>query len=323
MDPEVRAIRAVFGEVEVLTSPPPRPGPDPTLDRPGTRRALPGTGPVRLADPAAPQAPTRPMPSPTSAVDAMVLQATTVALLEDLGPVGHLVRLVDGAHAGAEVVIPSSHLARVQVRDERAAPLHRRRATPEAKRRAEELLRSTLRESQRHQRATAGTFWVHNRHGWFRLGALYDVRVRSARRPWVERSVCVVSEGYEARPVADLWAELVVVLGADPTRVTAAANWMGEDRPRAPCEDRAGLTRWLACQRDEFHLRRAAGDELHAAYLAYDVAQRLRLAGRRRWALHYARRAAEVIDAWAARWPDEHAGLLDAHRDLLALPDEL
>ena len=293
----VDAVRTTFGDVEVLAAPPARArggGGTPTTGR-------------------------RPAVGAASAV----LGATAVDLLEDLGPAGCLVRLADGTHAGAEVVVPAEHLERVAVRDERPPPSHRRRPDPAAESRAEGLLASVLRPSQRHQRAVAGTFWLHNRHGWFRLGALYDLRVRSVRRPWVERSICVVSEGYEHRPVADLWAELVVVLAADPTRVTAVANWNGEDRPRAPATDRAGLTRWLADVRVEFQRRRHEGDELHAAYLAYDVARRLELSDRPRWARPYAVRAAELVDAWAARWPDERDGLLDAHEPLLALPHDL
>ena len=309
MTATVDAVRAVFGDVEVVAAPP-----APAADRHRTGRAPTRRPPVE-----------RPPVERPPAVDATtaVLGATAVDLLEDLGPAGCLVRLADGTHAGAEVVVPAEHLGRVAVRDERPPPLHRQRPDPAAETRAEALLASVLRPSQRHQRAVAGTFWVHNRHGWYRLGALYDLRVRAARRPWVERSVCVVSEGYAQRPVADLWAELVVVLAADPTRVTAVANWNGEDRPRPPATDRVGVTRWLEQVRSEFHRRRAEGDELHAAYLAYDVAHRLELTDRPRWARPYAVRAAELVDAWAARWPDERHQLLDAHEALLALPHRL
>lgn len=254
---------------------------------------------------------------PLTAPGATILGATRVALLEDLGGGGRLVRLLDGPRRGIEVVVPSGHLARVGVRDERSPSLHRAGASQAAIERAESLLRGLLSPSQRHQRATAGTFWVHNGHGWFRLGVLYDIRFRSPRRPWVERSVCVVSEGYERRPTADLWAELVVVLAADPTQVVGVANWNREDPPRPPAADRTGLTRWLEQVRDEHRRRRATGDELHAAYLAYDTAQRLRAVGRDGWVAHYADRAAAQVRAWAQRWPDETERLLEAHRPVL------
>lgn len=258
---------------------------------------------------------------PLTSPGSTILGASRVALLEDLGGGGRLVRLLDGPRRGIEVVVPSTHLERVGVRDERPPPLHRWAAPQAAAERAESLLVGLLSPSQRHQRATAGTFWVHNRHGWFRLGVLYDIRFRSPRRPWVERSVCVVSEGYERRPAADLWAELVVVLAADPTQVVGVANWNREDPPRPPATDRAGLTRWLEQIRDEHRRRRATGDELHAAYLAYDTAQRLRAVGRDGWAAHFAERAAAQIRDWAQRWPDEAERLLAAHHPVLELAD--
>lgn len=252
-----------------------------------------------------------------------VLGARRVGLLEHLGSAGSLVRLLDGPRAGVEVVVPARHLERVEVVDERPPPLHRLTPDPAATERAESLLHQLLRPHQRHQRATAGTFWVHNRHGWFRLGVLYDIRYRAARLPWVERSVCVVSEGYEQRPAADLWAELVVVLGADPTQVTGVANWNGEADPTPPAQHRAGLARWLGDIRTEFRQRRRQGDVLHAAYLAFDVAHRLRRIDRPTWALPYAAKAAELVTAWADRWPDDAASLLEHHAGLLGLPHDL
>ena len=199
-----------------------------------------------------------------------MLGASRVVLLDDLGRGGQLVRLADGPHAGAEVVVPAGHVARVASRDARSPSTAPSRPTAAAAERAEALLSSLLTPSQREQRRRAGTFWVHVERGWFRLGALYDIRFRSARWPWVERSVCVVSEGYEGRPTADLWAELAVVLAADPDAVVRVANWNGEDRPRPPASDRAGLTRWLERVQTELRRRRHEGDELHAAYLAFE-----------------------------------------------------
>lgn len=264
------------------------------------------------------------MPAPAPAgTGHTVLGAGQVAVLDDLGPAGHLVRLLDGPHAGAEVVVPSGHVARVASVDARPVPCSPRRPTAAATERAEGLLASLLTPSQQHQRSRVGTFWVHVERGWFRLGALYDIRFRSARWPWVERSVCVVSEGYEGRPTADLWAELVVVVRADPDAVVGVANWNGEDRPRPPATDRAGLTRWVAAVRHELARRRSAGDELGAAYLAFDTAHRLRVAARPAWAASCAGTAARLVRGWADRWPDEADGLLDAHAAVLDLPAAL
>lgn len=252
------------------------------------------------------------------AADAGVLGARTIEVLEDLGRAGSLVRLADGPHAGAEVVVPAAHLRRAELIDRRSAPGPSApgpsaTATAAARERAEALLRSLLRPSQRHQRAEAGTFWVHVPAGWFRLGGLYDIRFRAARWPWVERSICVVSEGFDARPTADLWAELTVVLGADARAVVDVANWNGEDPPRPPASTAAGLRRWLEAVRAEVRARRGAGDELHAAYAAFDAAHRLRVVGRRSWAAGCAAAAARMVQAWADRWPDEGDHLLAAH----------
>lgn len=258
--------------------------------------------------------------------DATVVATRRVERLERVGSARHLVRLLDGPHRGLELVVPSAWLDNTLVDPAGEGGYATDLPPPPdaaAHRRAECLLSSLLTPSQRWDRSTTGTFWVHTELGWFRLGALYDLRYRSARRLWVERSVCVVSEDYDQRPSADLWAELVVVLRADPTRVVEVANWNGEDAPRPAGTDRAAMTRWLGEIRAEHRRRRQAGEVLHAAYLAYDTAQRLRAVGRRRWAIPFARTAAEAVDAWCDRWPDEADELRHHHRSLLALPGTL
>jgi hypothetical protein len=97
--------------------------------------------------------------------------------------------------------------------------------------RARELLRSLLRPSEHDQWERTGSFWVHTDAGWFRFGTLYDIRYRAPRWPWVERSICVVTEGFEQRPLPDLWAELVVTARAAPTRLTGVANFRARRRP--------------------------------------------------------------------------------------------
>lgn len=258
--------------------------------------------------------------------DATVVATRRVEHLERVGSGRHFVRLLDGPQSGLELVVPSAWLdaALVVAADDR---LHAPDPPPPpdaaAHRRAECLLASLLTPSQRWDRSTTGTFWVHTDLGWFRLGVLYDLRFRSARRLWVERSVCVVSEDYDERPPADLWAELVVVLRADPARVVEVANWNSEDAPRPGGADRATLARWLGEVRSEHTRRRRDGEVLHAAYLAYDTAERLRVVGRRRWALPFAHTAAEAVEAWCDRWPDEADELRRHHRSLLALPGAL
>lgn|GEM_PF-3025932 len=260
----------------------------------------------------------------TEAPPATFFGANKIVLLGQ-SRVGSTVRLLDGPRAGVELLVPNARLARgdAEIDDQRPPPLHRQRVTTEAAHRAESLLTGLLTPSQRQQRATTGTFWVHNAHGWFRLGALYDIRFRSPAWPSVERSVCVVSEGYALRPPADLWAELVVVLRADPRTVIDVANWNAEERPLAPATTRGALVRWLTAVQEEFRRRRRAGEDVHAAYLAFDTAWRLQRSVRPAWAPPFADRAADLLGQWADRWPDEADHLRRAHASVFTLADEL
>jgi len=265
-------------------------------------------------------------PSPASNVDepGRFFGATKVVLLSQ-SRIGSTVRLLDGPRAGVELLVPNARLARgdAEIDDQRPPPLHRQQVAPEASQRAESLLHGLLTPSQRHERATTGTFWVHNAHGWFRLGALYDIRFRAPTWPTVERSVCVVSEGYATRPPADLWAELVVVLRADPRSLIDVANWNAEERPAAPAATRSALARWLTQVQDEFRRRRKAGEVVHAAYLAFDTAWRLQRSVRPGWAPPFADKACELLDGWAGRWPDEADHLRASHRPVFDLAHDL
>lgn len=193
---------------------------------------------------------------------------------------------------------------------------------PEA--RARSLLASVLRPSELEQWRRTASFWVHSPAGWFRFGTLYDIRFRSPRWPAVERSICVVTEGFEQRPLPDLWAELVVTARARPADLSAVANFRGEAAARAPGErDPLVLRRWLEGQRVSFRRLRDRGNTLDAAYLAYDTAHRVRRSSRPAWAAPFANKAAELVLAHAAAHPAEQAHLDAAHRPLLDLATEL
>ena len=189
-----------------------------------------------------------------------------------------------------------------------------------AERRARRLLESLLRPSQLDQWRAASSFWVHTPAGWFRLGTLYDIRYRATRWPWVERSVCVVTEGFESRPLPDLWAELTVALQAVPEAFTAEANFRNEAPARAPSTtDVVELRRWIEQVKVTYQALRRRGCDLDAAYLACDTAHRLRPTRRAAWAPSYAARGAALIVEVADRYPDERARLLDAHEPVFAL----
>lgn len=193
-----------------------------------------------------------------------------------------------------------------------------------AQRRATQLLTSLLRPSQADQWRTSGSFWVHTPAGWFRLGTLYDIRYRAPRWPWVERSVCVVTEGFESRPLPDLWAELTVALQGVPHVFTAEANFRDEATARAPSStDVVELRRWIEKVKASFQGLRRRGCDLDAAYLACDTAHRLRPTRRAAWGRTYAERGAELIYEIADRYPDERARLLAAHEPVFALARSL
>jgi len=187
-----------------------------------------------------------------------------------------------------------------------------------AEARARELLVSLLRPSQRDSWRAHGTFWVHTERGWFRLGTLYDIRYRSPRMPWVERSVCVVTEGFEGRPLPDLWAELVVAVQAIPEVFTAEANFRSEAPIRLPGgDDIIALRHWIENAKARYQRLRRLGAELDAAYLAFDVAHRVARSCRPRWAGAYAASAAEVVAGHAERYPAERETILAAHQPIL------
>ena len=193
-----------------------------------------------------------------------------------------------------------------------------------AEARARGLLASLLRPSQLDEWRRQGTFWLHTPRGWFRLGALYDIRYRAPRAPWVERSICVVTDGYEHRPLPDLWAELTVAVQAMPDAFTAEANFRGEAAARAPgATDVLALRSWLEATALTFQRLRDRGATLDAAYLAFDTAHRVTRTCRPGWAGAYAARAAELVTQHAEHYPAERTHLLEAHVPVFALAERL
>jgi len=238
-------------------------------------------------------------------------------LLESLGPAGKLVRLLDGPGAGQVAVVTAALADQFDISPPVA--LHRGAPSPAAVARADGLLRSLLTPRQAQEWAALGRFWVPSDAGWFQLGRLYDIRHRPRRWPWVERAICVVSEGYEQRPVADLWAELVVTVAADPEQLVAVANWRAEAAhrpPRAP--HRAAVEPWLRDVRRRWRQLRHEGAELDAAFLAGGTAVRLAQLGRQRWAAHYADAADAILNELTRRHPAEQAPLGALRHDLAA-----
>lgn len=189
--------------------------------------------------------------------------------------------------------------------------------------RARALLSSLLRPSELGQWRRTGSFWVHTDPGWFRFGTLYDIRYRAARWPWVERSICVVTEGFEQRPLPDLWAELVVTARARPEALTGVANFRAEAPARlAGATDPLLLRRAVEQLRDQHLALLDRGQELDAAYLAFDTGRRLARTCRPRWAAPFQRAAVARIRSFAARHPDERARLEAAHAAILDTPVE-
>ena len=122
----------------------------------------------------------------------------------------------------------------------------REREGPTPSQRAEQLLYSLLDDRQRAGWRARRQFWVHTSLGDFLFGTLYDIRFRPDRDPRNEYSICVVPEGWdEGRrrpfPIADLWANLLLVLRHDPGGFLRRANILGhrdlrgsEGQPPAP-----------------------------------------------------------------------------------------
>lgn len=192
-----------------------------------------------------------------------------------------------------------------------------------AEARARELLVSLLTPRQVHRLEATGTWWVFTPLAWIRLGILYDIRVRTRRAPSVERSTCVVTEGFALRPLDDMWCELVAWLAIDPTSFLRVGNPQPcRDRVKVPTLQR-DLESWLGCQRQRWRSLRDTGLETESAHLAYEVSVALLRSGRPHWAEPYAQKAADQIEAEAWLFPSDATDFLDEHRPILRLAEEL
>ena len=88
--------------------------------------------------------------------------------------------------------------------------------SPDADRRAVELLRSLLDESQRLDYDLTGGFWVPTPRGPVRLGQLYALLHHPVGQPRVERVLCVVPDRHLELPLADVWTNLLLTLAVEP-----------------------------------------------------------------------------------------------------------
>lgn len=241
-----------------------------------------------------------------------------VELLEVFRNGSRLVRVCDGRRRGELVVVSGS--IDLTVAQDWCDP----GVVPDAAAnyRARELLETRLSERQRDRLQRTGTFWVFTRRSWVRLGTLYDLRVRSSRTPWVERSTCVVTEDFHRRPVDDLWSELLAWLAVDPGGFLRIGNPQPcRTLPPVP-SSRSGLLQWLKAGRDQWRALRHAGLETESAHLAFELAVQLRRAGRVSWAAPYAQRAWDQISTEADRF-DDAQHVRDAHGALRELAYEL
>jgi hypothetical protein len=153
-------------------------------------------------------------------------------VLEDLGHGRRRVRVTDGECAGVELVLLPRPTPGVQRLDEWLEGLPAQITSPNQ--RAERLLASLLTDEQRRDWELGCRFEVATAVGTFELGRLFDIGYRAPGGD--EYRLCVVPDGYEQLPVADVWANLLLALRDDPLWFLAVANWRrpGGDWHRGP-----------------------------------------------------------------------------------------
>jgi len=83
-------------------------------------------------------------------------------------------------------------------------------------RRAEALLESLLRPDQLADWRATRRFWVHTPRGPVQLGNLYALVHHPDDDPRLERILCVVPDRHKDLPIADIWANLLLVLAVEP-----------------------------------------------------------------------------------------------------------
>ncbi len=238
-----------------------------------------------------------------------------VEVLERFANGAHLVRIADGCRRGEVCVVASD--VRLEVVTDRSCGW--RPPTAGAQGRARELLATRCTERQRATYERTGTFWVLTPVAWVRLGTLYDLRVRTMRSPWTQRATCVVTERFDERPIDDLWTELLGWLAVDPAGFLRIGNPQPCAQVGRPPARRAELESWLRAGRDRWRALRAAGFELDAAHLAFELARALHVAGRPRWAADLAARAWQQVLDEASRFPDDAGAVVAAHEPIRSL----
>jgi hypothetical protein len=154
----------------------------------------------------------------------------SVAVVEVLAPGRTLVQIVGGTHDG-ELVVVMGGCRHPGVRtldwyldaDDPPEPLPTREATA----RAATLLESLLSPQQLGDWRRDRCFWVPTPNGSVRLGRLYRLHFRpSGSGP--DLLLCVVpaeSAHLCSMPEADVWANLLLMLHADPGHFFEVANW--------------------------------------------------------------------------------------------------
>jgi hypothetical protein len=172
----------------------------------------------------------------------------SVALIEELAPGRTLVQIVGGTHDGEQVVVvgdgrhPAARTlawyldgdsppASLRALPPAPPPTRSLTAARLAEAKACALLESLLSPRQLEDWRRDRRFWVPTPQGSVRLGQLYQLLFRP---PAIGRDLvlCVVPvqpAHQSPMPEADVWANLLLLLHADPSRFFQTANWRVAD----------------------------------------------------------------------------------------------
>jgi hypothetical protein len=100
--------------------------------------------------------------------------------------------------------------------------------------RAVALLESLLDPEQLRDYRATGSFWVPTPSGPVRLGRLYALVHRPDDAPDIERVLCVVPHAHRELPLADIWANLLLMLAVEPSEFFRVARLQEVRRRRWP-----------------------------------------------------------------------------------------